>query len=88
MEEIYLPTLHYFENKNRFSGSYGLLRFMLTPEVVMKTAKEVDLEASSICGQLWHGLYCLEKSQVEQEQIFPMSQEGLQQLQAWLEANK
>lgn len=88
MDEMYLPTLHYFENKNRFSGSFGLLRFMLTPQVTMKTAKEVDLEASTIQGQLWHGLYCLEKSQVELEQTFPMSVEGLAQLRAWLEENR
>ena len=84
-EHIFLPTLHYFENNNRFSGSFGLLRFMLTPEVQMKTPKEVDLEASSIHGQLWHGLYCLEKSQVEAEKTFPMSQEGLQAMRQWLE---
>ena len=86
-ESIFLPTLHYFENNNRFSGSFGLLRFMLTPEVQMKTPKEVDLEASSIHGQLWHGLYCLEKSTVESEETFPMSHEGLQAMRQWLEAH-
>lgn len=84
-EHIFLPTLHYFENNNRFSGSFGLLRFMLTPSVQMKTPKEVDLEASTIHGQLWHGLYCLEKSQVEAEETFPMSHEGLEEMRRWLE---
>ena len=84
-ERIFLPTLHYFENNNRFSGSFGSLRFMLTPVVQMKTPKEVDLEASTIRGQLWHGLYCLEKSEVEAEETFPMSQEGLAAMRQWLE---
>ncbi len=87
-QSLYLPTLHYFANNNRFSGSQGLLRFMLTPAVERKSAKEVDLEASSIHGQLWHGLYCLEKSRVEAEETFPMSDEGLAAIRAWLEAHQ
>ncbi len=84
MAELYLPTLHYFVNNNRFSGSDGLLRFMLTPQVQMKTPKEVDLEASSIHGQLWHGLYCLEKSEVEAEADFPMGEDALEAIRRWL----
>lgn len=88
MDEIYLPTLHYFENNNRFSGSCGALRFMLTPKVVMRNPKEVNPEESSIEGQLWHGPYCLEKSTVEQTRAFAMSREGLEGLHAWLNENR
>ncbi len=84
MGELYLPKLHWFENNNRFSGSDGALRFMLTPNVVMKTPKEVDLSQSSIHCQLWHGPYCLEKSEVERERTFPMSREALEEIRAWL----
>ena len=44
--EIYLPTLHWFAMKNPFSGSCGVLRFMVKPNVVMLNAKEVDFMAS------------------------------------------
>lgn len=88
MSEIFLPVLHSFENGNVFSGSSGLLRFVLTPQIVMKNAKEVDMEQSSILGQLWHGLYCLEKSQVEKEKVFPMSEEGKAAMRSWLEENQ
>ena len=44
--EIFLPTLHTFENNNIFTGSCGLLRFRIAPTVVMATPKEVDLAAS------------------------------------------
>lgn len=84
MSELYLPTLHYFANNNRYSGSEGLLRFMLTPAVEMKTPKEVDMEASAIHGQLWHGPYCLEKSQVEAEATFPMEEASLAAIRQWL----
>ena len=52
MEELYLPTLHYFENKNRFSGSDGPLRFMLTPNVVMRNAKERGHGSSGLAAVL------------------------------------
>ena len=77
-KEIYLPPLRYFENKHSFSGSSGLLRFMLKP----------DLEASSIHVQIWHGILCLQKSTVEQERDFPLTAEGRAALQTYLEENQ
>ena len=71
MKEIYLPTLHWFAK----------------PVVVMATAKEVDFEASSIKCEFWHGLYCYEKSEMEGENTFPMTEEGRAQMKKWLEEN-
>ena len=84
MEEIFVPTLHTFATKNGFTGSDGLFRYKITPVVVMKTPKEVDLEASSIRAEYWHGPLCYEKSDIEDEKVFPMSAEGRADLQAWL----
>lgn len=85
MEELFLPVLHSFENNNVFTGSLGLLRFKITPQITMKTPKEVDFEASSIRAEYWHGLCCYEKSQIEAEAVFPLSEEGRAQLRSWLE---
>ena len=41
MERIYLPTLHTFAMANTFTGSYGVLRFKIVPQVQM-LGKEVD----------------------------------------------
>ena len=87
MSEIFLPTLHTFAMNNIFTGSSGLFRFRAVPNVVMATPKEVDFEQSSIHAEYWHGLYCYEKSQMEGEGTFPMSEEGRKQLLAWLESN-
>ena len=76
MDEIYLPTLHAFENGNVFSGSAGLLRFLLTPA------------DGVIRAELWHGKYCYEKSEMEQTCEFPLSAEGLTSLRTWLEQNR
>ncbi len=72
MDEIYLPTLHAFENGNQFSGSFGMLRFMLTPH------------DDQIKAELWHGKFCYEKSEMEFSEEFPISEEGIARMRAWL----
>ena len=85
MNEIYLPTLHWFAMTNPFTGSCGAFRFRAVPTVIMATAKEVDFEQSSIHVEFWHGPFCYENSQMEGEQTFPMSEEGRLEMKAWLE---
>ena len=84
MEDLFIPTLQTFENNNIFTGSWGMLRFKITPAITMKTPKEVDMEASSMRAELWHGLFCYEKSEIEAEREFPLSIEGREDMIAWL----
>ena len=84
MEALFLPVLHSFENNNVFTGSYGTLRFKVTPQITMKTPKEVDMEQSSMRCEFWHGLFCYEKSEMEGEQVFTLSEEGKEQMRLWL----
>ena len=86
MEELFIPTLHTFAMKNTFTGSYGMLRFRIQPNVVMATPKEVDFEQSSITAEYWHGLFCYEKSEMEGSETFPMSDEGRAAMIRWLES--
>ena len=65
MADIYIPTLHTFAMKNPFTGSCGMLRFKIVPNVEMLTAKEVDFEKSSITAEYWHGIFCYEKSTMD-----------------------
>ena len=85
MADIFLPTLHTFAMKNPFTGSCGAFRFRAVPNVVKKTPKEVDMEASSITVEYWHGPFCYEKSEMEGEGDFPMSEEGRLAMKQWLE---
>lgn len=87
MAELFLPTLHTFAMKNPFTGSYGMLRFRVEPVVVMATAKEVDFEQSTIRCEYWHGLFCYEKSTMEGEQSFPLTEEGRLAMKQWLESH-
>ena len=85
MTEIFIPTLHTFAMGNTFTGSCGALRFKATPNVVkIEGSKEVDMQASSIQVEYWHGLYCYEKSTIDEKKTFPMSEEGRQAILAWL----
>ena len=82
--ELFIPT---FAMNNIFTGSCGLFRFRIKPNIVKKTPKEVDMEASSITAEFWHGEYCYEKSQIEDSQTFPMTEEGRADMKQWLEEN-
>lgn len=87
MKEIFLPTLHYFAMNNIFTGSCEAFRFRAEPNVIMATAKEVDYAQSSIHAEYWHGPFCYELSRMEGEQTFPMTQQGVENMKAWLESN-
>ena len=88
MNELFIPTLHTFAMNNIFTGSLGLLRFRIAPDVVkVEGSKEVDFSKSSIVAEYWHGVFCYEKSEMEGREVFPMSEEGRTAMKAWLEAN-
>ena len=87
MAELYLPTLHTFAMDNTFTGSYGMLRYLVKPNVVKASAKEVDFEQSTLFVEYWHGLYCYEKSEMEGAETFPLTEEGREAMRKWLESN-
>lgn len=89
MADIFLPTLHTFAMNNVFTGSWENFRFKIVPTVVKneQNPKEVDFAKSSMNAKFWHGPFCFEKSEMEGEKDFPMTQEGRSAMKAWLEAN-
>jgi len=87
MAELFIPTLHTFAMNNIFTGSCGAFRFRAKPNVVMATPKEVDFTQSTIFVEFWHGLFCYEKSTMEGEKTFPLTEEGREEMIAWLKEN-
>ena len=87
MNDLYIPTLHTFVMNNLFTGSLGLFRFRIVPNITKKSPKEVDIPASSITAEYWHGQFCYEMSEIEGKETFPMSEEGRAAMKAWLESN-
>ena len=86
MAELFIPTLHTFAMENIFTGSVGLFRFQAKPNVVKATAKEVDFSRSTITVKYWHGLFCYEKSEIEGEETFPMTEAGREAMIDWLKS--
>ena len=85
MKELFIPTLHTFAMDNIFTGSQGEFRFRAAPNVVKLTSKEVDFQQSTIHVQYWHGPFCYEKSTMEGENTFPMTEDGRLAMKRWLE---
>jgi hypothetical protein len=86
MGELFIPTLHTFAMNNIFTGSCGNFRFRIVPKVVT-AGKEVVFEESNIHAEFWHGQFCYEKSEMEGEQTFEMTEEGRLAMKNWLESN-
>lgn len=73
MSEIFIPTMLFWENGNTWYGSLGNTRFYIAPQ-------EEQLHV-----QLWRGPLTKELSQIEEETDFPLSEDGLAEMTAWLE---
>ena len=78
MSDIYIPTLLFWENSNTWYGSKGEARFYIRP--VKPDEGEPTLEA-----ELWRGPLTKELSEILETASFPLSEEGLGRLTAWLE---
>ena len=72
MEALFIPTLSFWENGNSWYGSLGQARFFIQPQEDQLTV------------QLWRGPLTKELSEILAETAVPLSQEGLDQLTAWL----
>ena len=72
MGELYLPVLSHFQNGNTWLASLGRLRFKVTPGEETLTA------------ETWEGPWSYEFSALEEERAFPLSEEGIEDLRAWL----
>lgn len=84
MEELFIPTLHTFAMDNIFTGSKGLFRFRVKPNIIKATPKEVDFSQSTMTAEYWHGLYCYEKSEIEGSETFSLTEEGRLAMTQWL----
>lgn len=74
--DIHVPNYMSFHNDNIFLGSYQGLRFKLSPNV----------EELTIHAEYWFGALCYELSQMDGEDTFPMTDEGIERMKNWLRA--
>jgi len=79
MAQFFIPVLSHFLNKNPWSGSAGRLRYRILP-----TVNETE-DGGTLSVVVWEGPWTYELSAMEDEQTFPLSEEGLAALPAYLE---
>ncbi len=74
---VELPTLYYFKEKNKFSGSIDkLFRYKITPD-------------SALHCVIWHGLFsidCIDESEIVAKSDFELTDDGLNEMIDWIEA--
>jgi len=78
MADLFLPVLSHFQNKNPWTASLGRLRYRILP-----TVADTDPD-SLLTAEVWEGPWAYEFSTVEDTKTFPLTQEGLDALPAWL----
>ena len=71
MEELYLPVLSHFQNGNVWTASAGKLRYRAAG-------------GETIAAEVWQGPWNLELAEIEEKREFPLTEEGIDQLRAWL----
>lgn len=77
MANVYLPSLSHWEFGNFWSGSKGKLRYYITVSNG-EQGKEMLVE-------LWDRDVCRELAEITETKTFPVTQEGLDEMRAFLE---
>ncbi len=81
MSSLYLPTLSHWVLGNNWSGSLGRASYHITP----RQREGGDDSGSELFAEVWTGPLCYELSTPEITGIFPVTEEGLEELRLWLE---
>lgn len=79
MNSIDIPTLLFWENGNSWYGSQGGARFFIKPE------PPGEGQEKQLAVQFWRGPLSMALSEILATASFPITEEGLAQLSAWLE---
>ena len=87
--ELFLPVLSHFENRNAWSSSAGRMRYLITPHLAPfpEGMEEGDgaPPGSTLTIEVWEGPWAYEFSTVEAQETFPLTQEGLDALPAFIQ---
>ena len=86
MNDIFIPTMLFWENGNSWYGSKGLTRFFIQPVKHEPPEEDSHGEAyTTLDAEVWKGPLTKALSEGLATASFPLSEEGLEQISAWLE---
>ena len=81
-----VPRLDYFENKGVMSGSK---EFPHIDHMKDEFRYKIEPVENQLKGYVWHGPYCFqyckERNQIKTEMVFPLSDQGTEDIYHWLE---
>ena len=77
-ETVFLPVLSHFENDNFWTASAGRMRYRVDP------VKGEGETPPALTARVWEGPWSLRDSTVEETASFPLTEEGLEGLRAWV----
>lgn len=81
MSAIFIPTLSHWQLGNSWSGSLGRASYYITP----RSREEGEEKVPELFAEVWTGPTCYELSTAERTETFPVTEEGLEEMRAWLE---
>lgn len=67
-----IPRLYYFQSGNVFTGSRGNFNFRIDP-------------AETMSVRTWQGFLCSDLAETEQENSFPITEEGFADMLTWMQ---
>ncbi len=71
VKDFYIPTVTYFESKNKLTGSRNGMNYKMVPQ-------------EKLTVFIWYGEMNLEHSETAAQKEFEISQESMPQIEAWL----
>lgn len=80
MKELGLQKLAFFTEGNTFTGEHDreagpLMRYLVKP----------NHEEKTLLAYVWNSDVCFEKAEEKTEQVFPLSEKGLEEIRSWLQ---
>ncbi len=78
-EMVYIQDVKHYENGGSWTGSWKGVRYRCTP------AKDDDGKITSVQVEVWLSNLCYELSQIVETRLFPLTDEGIEQAEHWLE---
>ena len=87
MGALFIPTLSHWQLGNPWSGSLGRASYHVTNRKREEERDGETVKIPELFVEAWTGPLCYELSEAERTAVFPVSQEGIDGMRAWLEEN-
>ena len=75
-----IPLLHYFKNKNEYSGAHHGMRYLFSPGKQKVTAEDgTEKEEAILTLTIWPDPWALERTEpsLRRVTVFPLSEQGI-----------